>query len=134
MVYGTFYFHVFVSELDQVLGVCLPSPYESEGWTRANLLCQLAQGAEAVFLADKSDTVSDWDSAISITHQTLAPLLVAQPRTLGPTDIVNWPWSSPLTHREGRHTLAIHMKGRHSETHKNTTKETHSETLRNTQK
>ena len=55
-----------------------------------------------------------------------------QPRPLGPTDLVNWPWHSPLTHREGRHTLAIHMKRRHTETHKITTQETHRETLRNT--
>ena len=64
----------------------------------------------------------------------VGPYIVHQPRPLGPTDIVNWPWSSPLTHREMGDTLAIHIKSRHSETFKNTTKETHKETLRNTKK
>ena len=52
-----------------------------------------------------------------------------QPRPLGPTDLVNWPCHSPLTHRGGRDTLALHIERRHSETHKNTTQETHRETL-----
>ena len=42
-----------------------------------------------------------------------------QPRPLGPTDIVNWPWHSPLTHREGRDTLAADIKRRHRNTQKN---------------
>ena len=41
-------------------------------------------------------------------------------------------WLSPLTHRERRHTVASQMERRHTETHKNTTQETHIETLRNT--
>ena len=56
----------------------------------------------------------------------------SQPRSLRPTNFVNWPWLSPLTHRERRHTVASHMERRHTETHKNTTQETHIETLRNT--
>ena len=54
-------------------------------------------------------------------------LAKTQPRSLRPTNFVNWPWLSPLTHRERRHTVALHMERRHTETHKNTTQQTHIE-------
>ena len=111
----------------------------------ANLPNSGSQGGYIIFLVGDNDKCAPilWKSMKlkRVVRSTLAAETLAleeaveachQPRSLRPTNFVNWPWLSPLTHRERRHTVASHMERRHTETHKNTTQETHIETLRNT--
>ena len=109
-------------------------------WLRLNKLSLNTAKTELIFFHSAKHPLNYGSISIKMNGFKLTPVdfikyqgMYLQPRPLGPTDIVNWPWSSPLTHREMGDTLAIHIKRRHSETLKNTTKETHRETHRNTQ-